>query len=60
MLKPTCDGSKPRIICHLPPICHHPVSPLYKGNPRVGGRVADKNTKNYFVRDTAQMANDVL
>ena len=60
MLKPTCDGSKPRIICHLPPICHHPVSPLFKGFPSDWWQVADKNTKNNFVRDTAQMANDVL
>ena len=38
------------IICHLPPICHHLVSPLYKGFPKAWWQVADKIAKNIFVR----------
>jgi len=38
------------IICHLPPICHHLVSPLYKGFPKAWWQVADKIAKNIFAR----------
>ena len=37
------------ICCHLPPICHHPKTPLNTGVPRGWWQVVDKYTKNKFM-----------